>query len=133
MNPIQVPRPPKEAFNKDRPVSDLIRSQVEHFRHVESKLTQAQRSILPQDYIRTEHEAAQYISAMTTLLLSQSAPSSPMRPTPAVMPRRAPQAPANVIEVAANAGPQQASPPNKSRPNKRTKGRTQQTTKGKKG
>ena len=34
---ILVPRPPKESFNKQRPVSDLIRKQVEHFRHVESK------------------------------------------------------------------------------------------------
>jgi hypothetical protein len=133
MKSIQVPRPPKEAFNKDRPVSDLIRSQVEHFRHVESKLPQAQRSTLPQDYIRTEHEAAQYISEMTALLLSQSTPSSPIRPAPTVMSRRTSKVPANVIDVAANAGPQQTSPQKKSRPSKRTKGQTQQTYKGKKG
>ena len=38
MEPILVPGPPKEAFRKLRPVSDLIRSQVNHFKHLEAKL-----------------------------------------------------------------------------------------------
>jgi len=36
MEPIRVPRPPAEAFNKKRRVSDLIRAQVNHFKHVEA-------------------------------------------------------------------------------------------------
>ncbi len=37
MEPIHVPGPPKEAFNKNRPISDLIRAQVNHLKHVEAK------------------------------------------------------------------------------------------------
>jgi len=101
MQPIRVPRPPKEAFNKDRPVSDLIRSQVEHFRHVENKLSPEQRNALPQGYIRTEHEAAQYVSAMTQLLLSQPAPAVQPQRGPIVMSSRARPLPGRVASLVA--------------------------------
>ena len=42
MEPIHVPGPPKEAFNKNRRVSDLIRAQVNHLKHIE---VQASRRI----------------------------------------------------------------------------------------
>lgn len=88
---IRVPRPPKESFNKQRPVSDLIRKQVEHFRHVESKLTAAQRAGLPQGHVRTEQDAAQYIAAMTEILLASSVPITQAPTAPIVMPTRSKQ------------------------------------------
>jgi len=35
MKTIHVPGPPKEAFNKHRQMSDLIKAQIKHFRHLE--------------------------------------------------------------------------------------------------
>ena len=71
MDPIHVPGPPKEAFNKNRRVSDLIRAQVNHFKHVEQKLSASQRKAIPQHEISAEGEAALYIAAMTALLRGQ--------------------------------------------------------------
>lgn len=67
---IRVGAPPKSAFNQDRPISDLIRSQVEHLKHVEERLTPEQRSTIPAGEIKTEAEAARYIAAMTAILQS---------------------------------------------------------------
>ena len=68
MEPIRVPRPPAEAFNKDRPISDLIRAQVAHFKHIEQKFLPAQRRAIPRQGVTTEGEAARYIAAMTLAL-----------------------------------------------------------------
>lgn len=126
MEPIRIARPPKEAFNKNRPVSDLIRKQVEHFRHIEAKFSDAQRALLPQGHMRTEHEAAQYIAAMTQLLLSKPAPATQPLPAPIVMPAR-PPVPARGLEIAAASEKPATKDPKKTRPRSRKVG------KGKKG
>lgn len=84
MEPILVPGPPKEAFRKLRPVSDLVRSQVNHFKHLEAKLPVKVRTTLPQHVIVTEDDAARYIVAMTGFLRSRiaEAPSPSVAPTP---------------------------------------------------
>lgn len=122
---IRVPRLPKESFNKHRPVSDLIRKQIEHFRHVESKLTAAQRAGLPQGHVRTEQEAAQYIAAITEILLATSAPATQSAANPIVMPVRS-KLPARSIALAAvaeSAEPPTSNPKGKRRaPRKSRKG-----------
>ena len=70
MEVIHVPAPPKEAFQKLRPISDLIKAQVKHFKHVEAKLSDEQREGIPQHRITTENDAALYIAAMTRFLRS---------------------------------------------------------------
>lgn len=127
MEPIRVPRPPKEAFNKQRRVSDLIAKQVEHFRHVEAKLSDAQRASLPQGHIRTEHEAAQYISAVTQLLLAKPTPAAQPQAAPVVMPVRAAE-PGRGIAIAA-AEEKRTSP----RAHKKAAHRPRNAKKGKKG
>jgi hypothetical protein len=110
MEPIHVPRPPKEAFNKDRPVSDLIRSQVEHFQHLESKLPASVREAIPQQRVTTEGDAARYIAAMTHVLLGQAPGSSAARPALLPMPAPARVVPAKGLPMAASAEePQQPS------------------------
>jgi hypothetical protein len=69
MEPVLIPNVPREAFNKHRPISDLVRKQVEHFKHIEQKLPHHVREKLPQHAITTEDEAARYISVMTSHLL----------------------------------------------------------------
>lgn len=119
---IRVPRPPKESFNKQRPVSDLIRKQVEHFRHVESKLSPTQRAGLPQGHVRTEQEAAQYIAAMTEILLATSAPATQAPARPIVMPTRSTQ-PARGLAIAAaeSTQPSASNPKGKRRPSRKSK------------
>jgi hypothetical protein len=104
MEPILVPGTPKEAFNKHRSISDLVRKQVEHFKHVEEKLPDDVRASLPQHDIVTENDAAHYIAAITSYLLSRPVAASPKIPKkapsakrPVVMPTR----PALAIAAAA--------------------------------
>lgn len=75
MDPIRVPAPAKAAFNKQRPMSDLIKWQVRHFKHLEQKLAPEHRSKLPQHRIITEDDAARYIAPMTALLRSRIVPA----------------------------------------------------------
>lgn len=104
MEPILVPGPPKEAFNKHRPISDLVRNQVEHFKHVEQKLPEEVRATLPQHDIVTENEAARYISAMTSYLLSRPRPKQAAKKTVAIKPP-APIRPGPPLTLAAAAAP----------------------------
>lgn len=91
MEPILVPAPAKEAFRKLRPISDLIKAQVSHFKHLEEKLPQAVRRTLPQHSIVTEDDAARYIASMTAHFRSQIVAPWEVRPqqTPIRIPARA--------------------------------------------
>jgi hypothetical protein len=86
MEPILIPSVPREAFNKHRRISDLIRKQVEHFKHVEARLPRDVQAKLPQHQINTEDEAARYISAMTTYLLSRPRPKPAAKKVVAIKP-----------------------------------------------
>ena len=68
MTAIQVPGAPKESFNKHRPISDLLLSQVKHFQHVEAKLDPSLRTNFSPRDVLTENTAAQYIAQMTNIL-----------------------------------------------------------------
>ncbi len=64
---VHVPKPPKNAYNPDRPMGSLLKSQVEHLREAESKLPLRYRQEI-ETYIKavkTEGEAARYIRAVT--------------------------------------------------------------------
>ena len=60
---ISIPEPPKDAFNKHRPVSELLWSQVEHLAAVVKKDIDDQRRA-----INTEAQAAGFIRKMTAIL-----------------------------------------------------------------
>jgi hypothetical protein len=106
MEPIVVPALPREAFNKHRPISDLVRNQVEHFRHVEEKLPKDVREKLPSHAITTEDEAARYIHAMTAYLLSRPRPKKTVKKAVAIKPP-APTPPSKPLALAAAAAPAQ--------------------------
>jgi hypothetical protein len=107
MEPILVPGTPKEAFNKHRRISDLVKKQVEHFQHIEERLPADVRASLPQlpqlDNV-TENEAARYISAMTSYLLSQPRPKQTAKKTVAMKPP-GPVRTAQPLALAAAAAP----------------------------
>ena len=104
MEPILIHSVPREAFNKHRPISDLVRKQIEHFKHVEEKLPQDVRAKLPQHDVVTENDAARYISSMTAYLLSRPRPKQVARKVVAIRPP-APPRPGPPLAFAAAATP----------------------------
>jgi len=62
---IHVPKPPKSAYDPNRPMSSLLQSQVDHLQEAESKLPLEYCSKIYSKAIRTEGEAAQYIRDVT--------------------------------------------------------------------
>jgi hypothetical protein len=109
MEPIHVPGPPKKAFNKNRRISDLIRAQVNHLKHVESQLPVHQRLAVAPHAITTEADAATYIASMTRLFQSKAAtalkPATPFPAKPVAPIRRAASTP---ISLAAGAAPKKS-------------------------
>jgi len=106
MEIIHVPPPSKEAFHKGRPMSDLIKAQIKHFKHVEEKLSPEQRDSIPQHRITTENEAALYITAMTRLLRS-GITEKPAKPklVPIAAKKSAPRAQTKGLAIAASESP----------------------------
>ena len=68
VNVVHVPRPSPNSLNKDRPLSSLLKNQVEHFQRLENEHPAFERTAAPVSPIRTEGEAAQYIKKMTAKL-----------------------------------------------------------------
>jgi len=111
MEPIPVPGPPKSAFDKNRRMSDLIKKQVEHFKHLEEKLAPEVRATLPQHRIVSEDDAARYIGPFTRLLRTGSA-AAPAAKTPIAMPHRVPaKKKEKPLDLAAGAAPRSAKKP----------------------
>ena len=65
MTLIHVPRPPKKAMDPNRPVSALLKTQIEHLHDAERRLPPRYRSEVYVNAIKTEGEAAAYISTVT--------------------------------------------------------------------
>jgi hypothetical protein len=89
---IHVPKPPKSAYDPDRPMSSLLKSQIEHLREAEGKLPIKYRSEWYIKAVRTEGEAAKYIRDVTEAI--------PKAHENAERARRAPKR-KRVIEIAA--------------------------------
>jgi len=84
MTLIHVPRPPKSAFNPGRPVSALLKSQIEYLRAAESRLPLRYRSEIYVNAIKTEGEAANYIGTVTEAIRDahEDAAARRARPVP---------------------------------------------------
>ena len=66
MTLIHVPRPdPKRSWNPSRPVSSLLKAQIEHLHDAERRLPLHHRTEVYINAIKTEGEAAQYIRKVT--------------------------------------------------------------------
>lgn len=65
---IPVPKPPKSAMNPDRPVSTLLKSQIEYLQEAEFRLPVKRQTNIYINNIKTEGEAADYIRRVTQAL-----------------------------------------------------------------
>lgn len=77
MATIRVPGPPPEAFRKNRPISDLIKSQIRHFQHLEHKLHLTLPTKFSPHDLTTEAVASQYIAEMTAALRNRALGAQP--------------------------------------------------------
>lgn len=69
---IRIPIPPASAMNRDRQISSLIKTQLQHIQHAESaRLPKEKRVGVKLEDIHTEAEAAAYIAAVTRVLHPQ--------------------------------------------------------------
>jgi hypothetical protein len=69
---IRIPRAPKSAFKKDRKVSSLLQSQVQHVVSAEQRLPRKKRTSVDVESIATEHEAAEYVGTVMKRLLPKA-------------------------------------------------------------
>jgi hypothetical protein len=69
---VRIPRTPSTAFDKHRPISDLVRNQV---RHAHQELHEWWESLgrIEPDEILTEQQAADYLRAVTRVLHPEGA------------------------------------------------------------
>jgi hypothetical protein len=84
---IHVLEVPEEARNPERPVSSLLKSQVEHLREAEQRLPQRYRTDIYVNAIKTEAEAARYIRKVTEAIQAAHKDAARLRRAPARKPR----------------------------------------------
>jgi hypothetical protein len=65
MTAIKVPMPPRTAYDPARPVSSLLKMQMEHLLEAEKRLPIQHHSGIYINAVKTEREAATYIRAVT--------------------------------------------------------------------
>jgi hypothetical protein len=68
MSMIKVPKPPESAFNKNRPVSALLKNQILHLQEAESRFPARDQTNIYINNIKTEGQAAEYIRQVTAKL-----------------------------------------------------------------
>jgi hypothetical protein len=79
---IHVPRPPKSAYDPNRPVSSLLKSQIEHLHEAERKLPARYHSEIYINAVKTEGEAARYIREVTEAIHQAHADAERARKAP---------------------------------------------------
>ena len=65
MAAIKVPRPPESAYDPGRPISSLLRMQIEHLHTAERRLPTRYHSEIYPNAIKTEGEAAEFVRSVT--------------------------------------------------------------------
>jgi hypothetical protein len=65
MTTIKVPKPPRSAYDPERPLTSLLKAQIEHLHEAERRLPLRYRTEMYVNAIRTEAEAAEYICDVT--------------------------------------------------------------------
>jgi hypothetical protein len=76
---IKVPKPPQSAVDKDRPVSALLRSQIEHLQEAEFRLPAKHQTNVYINAITTEGEAADYIRQVTSAIHQAHGRKAPVK------------------------------------------------------
>lgn len=76
---IKIRRPPKSAWNPNRPMSSLLKWQVEHLHQAEKRLPVQHQTGIYVNAIKTEGEAANYTRAVTEAIHQAHAEAESLR------------------------------------------------------
>lgn len=87
MAKIALPKLPDSAWNKERPVSGLLRTQILHLHEAERRLPVRHHTDIYINAIKTEGEAAEYIRAVTEAIHDAHAAAAEKRARRAVKPK----------------------------------------------
>jgi len=68
MTVIRIPKTPRSAYNRNRPVSSLLRTQMLHLREAEKMFPPRYHSDIYINAIKTEAQAAEYIRHVTSTI-----------------------------------------------------------------
>ena len=79
MEIVKVIGAPRASFNKHRRISDLVRTQVQHFKHLAHTMGPEAHEEIPHHAVMTEHDAAVFIHAMTGLVRRPKGKTVPIR------------------------------------------------------
>jgi len=82
MTVIKVPKAPQSAYDPNRPLSTLLKMQIEHSHEAEKRLPTRYRSEIYVNAIKTEGEAANYIRAVTEAIHEAHADAERARRAP---------------------------------------------------
>lgn len=78
---IRVPKPAPGSYNPHRPISSLVKHQIFHLKHAESRLPKRHQTKIDVHSIETEGQASHYIHQVTKKLHPQGTKKSKQRPT----------------------------------------------------
>jgi hypothetical protein len=82
MTVIKVPKPPQSAYDPGRPVSSLLKMQMEHLLEAEKRLPIHHHSGIYINAVKTEQEAAAYIRTVTDAIHNAHAEAEQARRAP---------------------------------------------------
>lgn len=100
MTTISVPGPARQSFNKNRPLSDLLKQQLKHFHHVEARLAPDRRGNFTARDVATPEGASRYIAYMTNMLRGLPAEQPQAAPGPALVRSTRPSPPTGLAIAA---------------------------------
>ena len=92
---LPLPKPSKNAWNPDRPMSSLLKWQIEHLQAAELRLPARYQTDIYVNALRSEGDAANYIQMVTERIRQAHADAEAARLTPIRRGRKP------VIEIAA--------------------------------
>ncbi len=78
---IRVPKPEPGSYNPRRPISSLLKHQIFHLKHAESRLPKHHQTKTDVHSIETEGQASDYIHQVTKKLHPQGAKKRKNGPT----------------------------------------------------
>lgn len=84
MTLVHVPRPPQSAMNPQRPVSALLKAQLQYLQDAELRLPAKYQSDIYINAIKTEGEASEYIRLVTEAIHEAHADAEAKRKRPPV-------------------------------------------------
>src|SRR6476660_7429471 len=79
---IRIPRTPASAFDRDREISDLVRTQLRHAYEALHEWWRTVGAVQP-EAVKREGDAAKYIKMVTRILHPEATPAVPMPAPPA--------------------------------------------------